>query len=169
LSNTFTGWGNALEREVETPFISDFKDLTNSGKSIQDNNHKKLDALMGMLQKEEDISYQLGRKKQRNFETLQSSLNRRVAISNEISRLQKENETLMDDLTAERTDKILAITINGVRPQLETFAMIHEGLIKLSSSLDLKFNPLDSEQELDYGNCDDLNSQLLATVIKDNF
>lgn len=171
LSNTFTDWGTSLDREVEIPFLTDFKELTNAGKSIQDNNNKKLEALMGMLQKEEDISYQLGKKKQRNFETLQSSLNRRVVISNEISRLQKENETLMDDLTGERVNKVLSIAINGIRPQLETFAMIHEGLIKLSSSIDIKDNPLTS-QDADfnsYSPADDLNSQLLATVIKDNF
>lgn len=169
VSNTFTDWGNALERQVEIPFLTDFKELTSSGKSIQDNNLKKLDALMGMLQKEEDISYQLGKKKQRNFETLQSSLNRRVVISNEIARLQKENETLMDDLTAERANKVLSIAINGIRPQLEAFAMIHEGLTKLSGSIDIKGNPI-TGQDTDYDDVElnQLNAQMLETAIKDN-
>lgn len=165
LSNTFTDWGTSLEREVEIPLLQDFKELTDCGKSTQDNNQKKLSALMGMLQKEEDISYQLGKKKQRDFETLQSSLNRRVVISNEISRLQKLNQTLMDDLTVERVDKILSIACNGIRPEMEAFAMIHEGLTKLSSSIDIPVrNPID-----DHLPADDLNGQLLATVIKDNF
>jgi hypothetical protein len=168
LCNTFTNWGPGVEREVEIPILQDFKELTSSGKSIQDNNSKKLSALMGMLQKEEDVSYQLGKKKQRDFETLQSSLNRRVVISNEISRLQKENENLMDDLTAERANKVLSIVINGIRPELEAFAMIHEGLTKLSIELDIKGNPL-TDGDFSHIPADDLNGQLMATVIKDNF
>ena len=149
LSNAFTDFGTSLERDVELPFLADFKELSHTGKSIQENNKKKIDTLMRMLQKEEDIFYKMGKKKQSNFETYHDSLNQRMAISNEISRLQKENESLMDDLTSKRWENIVSIASGGIRSELEAFALIHEGLTKLSSSLDLKFNPLTASETLD--------------------
>ncbi|KAI9011380.1 hypothetical protein BC832DRAFT_529480 [Gaertneriomyces semiglobifer] len=131
IANAHQGWAETLEREFETPLINDIKDIMEMTARRRDENKVKINELVEQLHKEEDRSYKLGKKKQRDIKALQESLNIRMSIADEIKRRTVENQTLHDTLSHQHMEYILENCAVGVRAELENYETIFEGLKKV--------------------------------------
>ncbi|KAJ3033310.1 hypothetical protein HDV00_006500, partial [Rhizophlyctis rosea] len=130
IANAHQTWADTLERDFETPLAQNITQIMNTVKLRQVENKAKIDGLVGQLHREEDVSYKMGKKKQRDLASLQSSLNQRMAIADEIKRLTVENQTLHDTLSHQNVEYVLENCASGVRAELETYETIMEGLKK---------------------------------------
>ncbi|KAJ3250152.1 hypothetical protein HK104_007499, partial [Borealophlyctis nickersoniae] len=149
IANAHQTWSESLERDFETPLTQNIQNILTTVKVAQKENKAKIDGLVERLHREEDASYKMGKKKQRDFAALQSSLNQRMAIADEIKRLTVENQTLHDTLSHRSVEYILENCAGGVRAELETYEMIMEGLKKLgaySNESDMPVNYQNTER-----------------------
>ncbi|KAJ3047846.1 hypothetical protein HK097_011127, partial [Rhizophlyctis rosea] len=137
IANAHQTWADNLERDFELPLAQNITNIMNTVKVRQQENKQKIDGLVSQLHREEDVSYKMGKKKQRDLASLQSSgyqsLNQRMAIADEIKRLTVENQTLHDTLSHQNVEYVLENCASGVRAELETYETIMEGLKKLGA------------------------------------
>ncbi|KAJ3215630.1 hypothetical protein HK099_006283 [Clydaea vesicula] len=131
VSNAHQIWSSNLQSEFEEPLINHLSDIKKQSGNVERDNKGRIDELTLKLHKEEDNSYKLGRKKQRDLETLKNSLNVRMSLADEIKRLSMESQTVQDSLCASSTEFVLKQCSIGVRKELETYEIIMEGLKKL--------------------------------------
>ncbi|KAI8835125.1 hypothetical protein BC829DRAFT_365452 [Chytridium lagenaria] len=140
VSNAHQIWSDTLERDFEEPLVRHMNDILVKSKNIQRENKQKIDDLVERLHKEEEASYKMGKKKQRDLMTLQNSLNVRVTLADDIKRLTLESQNIQDTLAANSVEAILSNCSSGVRAELETYDKIMEGLKKVRSP----FSPFQS-------------------------
>ncbi|KAJ3415350.1 hypothetical protein HDV05_005087 [Chytridiales sp. JEL 0842] len=133
VANSHQIWADCLERDFEEPIVQLANDIFNRAKNVQRENKQRVDDLTARLQNEENISYKLGKKKQRDLATLQNSLSLRVSISEEIKRLQVESSQIHDTLASRSVESILTNCAAGVRAELENYERIMEGLKKIGA------------------------------------
>ena len=131
IANTHLSWAESLQNQVESPLLDMNKELVTRGETTQKYNQKKIETLAEMLQKEEEISYRMGKRNKRDLQTLQSSLSRRLKISEEITKLTCENRTLLDEIMQDNLEPILSISSRATRPLLNNYDRIIEGLDKV--------------------------------------
>jgi hypothetical protein len=72
LSNNQMAWAEQIESHVEQPLLKNMTHIHSTSQNTAALNKQKIQTLTMMLQKEEDASYKLGKKKQRDLATLQS-------------------------------------------------------------------------------------------------
>ncbi|KAJ3315542.1 hypothetical protein HDU76_002150 [Blyttiomyces sp. JEL0837] len=133
IANAHQIWAESLERDFEEPLMRHMNELMNKVKIRQKENKVKIDELVERLHKEEEASYKMAKKKQRDLATLQNSLNVRVSLADEIKRLTVESATMQDILAANSVEPILSNCASGVRSELETYDRIMEGLKKIGA------------------------------------
>ncbi|KAJ3098708.1 hypothetical protein HDU96_010977 [Phlyctochytrium bullatum] len=133
VANAHQIWADTLEKEFEEPLMRHMNELLIKTKNVQRENKQKVDELVERLHKEEESSYRMGKKKQRDLVTLQNSLNVRVSLAEEIKRLTLESQNIQDTLAAGSVESILTNCAAGVRAELETYDRIMEGLKKLGA------------------------------------
>ncbi|KAJ3192551.1 hypothetical protein HK101_006318 [Irineochytrium annulatum] len=124
---------DSLERDFEEPLVRHMNDMMIKAKVTQKENKQKIDELVERLHREEEASYKMGKKKQRDLMTLQNSLNARVALADEIKRLTVESATIQDTLASKSVETILSNCAAGVRAELENYDRVMEGLKKLGA------------------------------------
>ncbi|KAH9273473.1 hypothetical protein BASA83_004139 [Batrachochytrium salamandrivorans] len=134
LVNTHQIWASTIEKEIEEPLFSNIETITAKVKNQQVNNKSRIQGLINDLHLEEDKSYKMKKKKQRDLSMLQESLNVRVSLADEIKRLSIENETLYDTLSHQDMECILNLISRGVVAELETYDTIMEGFHKIGSA-----------------------------------
>ncbi|KNC98954.1 uncharacterized protein SPPG_05913 [Spizellomyces punctatus DAOM BR117] len=136
IANAHQIWAESLEREFEAPLTQNIQNIMTRVTSRQNENKDQINKLVERLHQEEDKSYKLGKKKQRDIKALQSSLNVRMSIADEIKRLTVENQTLHDTLSHHNMEFILENCASGVRGELQNYETIYEGLKKLGAYSD---------------------------------
>ena len=62
LSNTHESWAQHLEKDIEQPLVQTLHSVLSAAQVTKVNNGKKMDVLGQMLQKEEELSYKMGKK-----------------------------------------------------------------------------------------------------------
>ncbi|KAJ3057203.1 hypothetical protein HK102_011086 [Quaeritorhiza haematococci] len=72
IANAHQIWAESLERDFEAPLMAKISDICKQVKITQQDNKNKINQLVEQLHKEEDSSYKLGKKKQRDLVTLQT-------------------------------------------------------------------------------------------------
>ncbi|EGF82877.1 hypothetical protein BATDEDRAFT_86391 [Batrachochytrium dendrobatidis JAM81] len=138
LVNTHQIWASTIEKEIEEPLFGNIETIIAKVKTQQVDNKSRIQGLINELHSEEDKSYKMKKKKQRDLAMLQDSLNVRVSLADEIKRLSIENETLYDTLSHEDMENILNLISRGVVAELETYDTIMEGFHKIGSAAGTK-------------------------------
>lgn len=73
LSNTHESWSSHLEQDIEYPLVQMLHSVLSAAEVTKINNKKKMEVLGQMLQREEELSYKMGKKmKGRDMGALQS-------------------------------------------------------------------------------------------------
>ncbi|KAJ3216117.1 hypothetical protein HDU67_009918 [Dinochytrium kinnereticum] len=151
VSNAHQIWADSLERDFEEPLIRHMNDIMIKTKNVQKENKQKIDDLVERLHKEEESSYKMGKKKQRDLVTLQNSLNVRVSLADDIKRLTLESQNIQDTLAANSVESILTNCAAGVRAELETYDRVMEGLKKLGAfATDADSQPYQTSRQTRY-------------------
>jgi hypothetical protein len=138
LSNAHITWANMLEREVEEPLIASLHEIPIMAKQKQEQNKLKIQKCIQQLHSEEDSSYKLKKKKTRDLQVLQQSLNVRMALADEIKRLSMENDSILNNLSQEHVIFILSLLQKTVESKLECYETIQEGFNKIGTVMDSK-------------------------------
>ncbi|KAJ3153052.1 hypothetical protein HDU86_005350 [Geranomyces michiganensis] len=135
ISNAHQIYAEDLEREFETPLTENLQEIRARTAHTQAENKPRILELVDRLHLEEK-QHGLGKKKQRDMNALQSSLNARMSIAEEIKRLTVENQTIHDTLAHASMSYILETSAAGVRAELQTYDTVYEGLKKLGAFAD---------------------------------
>ncbi|TPX63260.1 hypothetical protein CcCBS67573_g08725 [Chytriomyces confervae] len=130
IANSHQIWAENLGQDVVDPLKRHLGDIMLTVKARQDKNKARIDDLVGKLHKEEEHSYKLSKKKQRDLVMLQDSLGLRVTLADEIKRLTVESASIGDVLAANSMDLLLNSCSATVYTQLETYESMMEGLKK---------------------------------------
>ncbi|KAJ3249960.1 hypothetical protein HDU77_007251 [Chytriomyces hyalinus] len=131
IANSHQIWAEDLGQDVVDPLKRHLGDIMLTVKARQDKNKARIDDLVGKLHKEEEQSYKLSKKKQRDLVMLQDSLGLRVTLADEIKRLTVESASIGDVLASNSMDLLLNSCSATVFTQLETYESLMEGLKKL--------------------------------------
>ncbi|KAI8837676.1 hypothetical protein BJ741DRAFT_154104 [Chytriomyces cf. hyalinus JEL632] len=131
IANSHQIWAEDLGQDVVDPLKRHLGDIMLTVKARQDKNKARIDDLVGKLHKEEEQSYKLSKKKQRDLVMLQDSLGLRVTLADEIKRLTVESASIGDVLASNSMDLLLSSCSATVFTQLETYESLMEGLKKL--------------------------------------
>ncbi|KAJ3221477.1 hypothetical protein HDU81_010624 [Chytriomyces hyalinus] len=131
IANSHQTWAENLGQDVVDPLKRHLGDIMLTVKARQDKNKARIDDLVGKLHKEEEHSYKLSKKKQRDLVMLQDSLGLRVTLADEIKRLTVESASIGDVLASNSMDLLLNSCSATVFTQLETYESMMEGLKKL--------------------------------------
>lgn len=105
--------------------------LSEEARVREANNRRGMEDMVIKLRQEEEHSYKLGKKKQRDIDSLQSSLSVRMTLADEIKRLSLENQTMADTLAHYSVEHVLEHCGHAVRSELENFDRVMEGLKKV--------------------------------------
>ncbi|KAL3900199.1 MAG: hypothetical protein SGCHY_001502 [Lobulomycetales sp.] len=133
ISNSHQIWASNLGAEVEEPLVSHLHSISAQAGRIEALNKSKIEDLTVRLHREEDASYKLGKKKQRDLSTLQSSLTIRMSLAEEIKRLGMESQTVQDQLSNSSVEFVLKHCQYAISKELETYDTVMEGLKKLGA------------------------------------
>ncbi|KAJ3194895.1 hypothetical protein HDU82_002290, partial [Entophlyctis luteolus] len=77
--------------DAEQPLVKHLMDIQGTVKTRNDQNNARINDLARLMHEEEEESYKLGKKKQRDLGELQESLNLRMNFADEIKRLSHQN------------------------------------------------------------------------------
>ncbi|KAJ3302465.1 hypothetical protein HDV03_004953 [Kappamyces sp. JEL0829] len=135
LGNTHQNWSLLLEREIEAPIFADLRQLPKIAKAKQDANLLKVKALEHQLQAEEDFAYRMKKKRIHDVSIQQRSLANRISLKEEINRLHRQNESVVDALAHDRVPHLLQLVSRAVAAQLDTVETITEGVQKMGRSV----------------------------------
>ncbi|KAJ3223718.1 hypothetical protein HDU81_008990 [Chytriomyces hyalinus] len=131
IANSHQIWAEDLGQDVVDPLKRHLGDIMLTVKARQDKNKARIDDLVGKLHKEEEQSYKLSKKKQRDLVMLQDSLGLRVTLADEIKRLTVESASIGDVLASNSMDLLLSSCSATVFTQLETYESLMDSLKKL--------------------------------------
>ncbi|KAI9312052.1 hypothetical protein BDR26DRAFT_906439 [Obelidium mucronatum] len=131
VANTHQRWGETLGQDIEEPITKHMNDIMATVKTRQTKNSARINELAKRLTAEEEESYRLGKKKQRDLVSLQDSLGLRVTLTDEIRRLTVENSKMEDVLATNSVDLLLNSFSGVVYTQMEAYDGILDGLKKI--------------------------------------
>lgn len=151
MSNAHQNWASLLEQEAEEPLLSSIAQIPIEAKQIQESNKLKIQERIKLLHQEEDFSYKMKKQKHRNLDRIQSSLNNRMKLAEEIKRLSFQNDHIQDIKSQEKVPFILNTITRVVEANLEAFETIQEGFQKIGTSMD--------EAALESSHSDSFNSK----------
>ncbi|KAJ3019925.1 hypothetical protein HKX48_001569 [Thoreauomyces humboldtii] len=140
VSNAHQIYAESLERDFELPLVDSLKEIETRTRITRVENKSKVLELVERLDREEK-SNGLGKKGKRDMAVIQSSLNVRMSLADEIKRLTVENQTIHDSLSHASMSYILESCASGVRAELQTYETVHEGLKKLGAYSDSSSSP----------------------------
>ncbi|KAJ3010607.1 UNVERIFIED_CONTAM: hypothetical protein HDU68_002051, partial [Siphonaria sp. JEL0065] len=131
LANTHQTWGDALGQDIVEPMNKHMVDILTTVKAREVKNNARINDLAKRLTAEEEESYRLGKKKQRDLVSLQDSLSLRVTLTDEIKRLTVENSKMADVLSTNSVDLLLNSCSGVIYTQMEAYDTIIDGLKKI--------------------------------------
>ncbi|KAJ3340817.1 hypothetical protein HDU83_006908 [Entophlyctis luteolus] len=120
-----------IAQDAEQPLVKHLMDIQGTVKTRNDQNNARINDLARLMHEEEEESYKLGKKKQRDLGELQESLNLRMNFADEIKRLSHQNATIADRLASNALDLILGASSTTICTQMEQYEVIIDGLKKI--------------------------------------
>ncbi|KAJ3347132.1 hypothetical protein HDU83_002381 [Entophlyctis luteolus] len=120
-----------IAQDAEQPLVKHLMDIQATVKTRNDQNNARINDLARLMHEEEEESYKLGKKKQRDLGELQESLNLRMNYADEIKRLSHQNATIADRLASNALDLILGASSTTICTQMEQYEVIIDGLKKV--------------------------------------
>jgi hypothetical protein len=131
MANAYLTWAINLEKDVEESLLNTLESLPAKAVVTKEENKQKIKHLIHSLHLEEEKSLKV-----KELNKVQTSLNKRMQMADEIKRLNNENEQVLNELSQGNIPLLLKNVSKLVEVKLEAFETIQEGFHKVK----LRFN-----------------------------